>query len=268
MSRADEGNAQAMRVATFNILHGAVPGRDGIDPDLLAESIGSLDVDLLGLQEVDRNQPRSAGADLTVVAAQAMGARDHRFVAALAGTPDALWTAATGSEQPDTAAYGVAFLSRYPVADWRVVRLPRAPVPLPHRFHGRRGVALVHDEARVALVAEVEAPGGPVRVVTTHLSFLPLWNGVQLRHLRQSAGNGSGPTLLLGDLNMGPARAARITGMRSLASAVTFPAHEPANQIDHVLGRGQVRSSGGRAVRLPVSDHRALVAEVELGPLG
>ena len=257
-----------MRVATFNILHGAVPGREAVDPGLLAEAIASLDADLVGLQEVDRHQPRSGGADLTTVAARAMGARDHRFVAALSGTPDALWTAATGREQPDSAAYGVAFLSRHPVTGWRVVRLAGAPVRLPHRVPGGRRVVLVRDEARVGLVARVDAPGGPVRVVTTHLSFLHLWNGVQLRRLRRSVGHGSCPTLLLGDLNMGPSRAARITGMTSLASAPTFPAHEPALQIDHVLGRGAVRTTGSRAVRLPVSDHLALVAEVELCPLG
>ena len=67
---------------------------------------------MLALQEVDRNQPRSHNADLTAVAAEAMGAREHRFVAALAGSPGATWMAATGEEQPDAAAYGVAMLSR------------------------------------------------------------------------------------------------------------------------------------------------------------
>ena len=257
-----------MRVATFNILHGAVAGRQQVDPGQLGEAVASLDADLVGLQEVDRFQPRSGGADLTAVAAAAMGAVEHRFVAALAGTPDAVWTAATGREQPDSAAYGVAFLSRYPVSSWHVVRLPRAPVPVPHRFHGRRGVTLVHDEARVGIVADVDSPEGPLRVVTTHLSFLNVWNGVQLRRLRASCAEGPSPTVLMGDLNMGPSRAARITRMRSLASGVTFPARAPAHQLDHVLGHGSVRSTGSRTVRLPISDHLALVSEVQLGPLG
>ena len=91
-----------------------------------------LDADVLGLQEVDRDQPRSLGADLTAVAAEAMGAVEHQFVAALAGTPGGTWMAATGDEQPGSASYGIALLSRYPVVSWRVVRLPalRASVPL------------------------------------------------------------------------------------------------------------------------------------------
>lgn len=253
-----------MRVATFNILHGAVPGEEAVDAARLAEAVATLDVDLLGLQEVDRNQPRSGHADLTVVAAEAMAAQDHQFVAALAGTPDALWTAATGAEEPDEAAYGVALLSRHPVSGWTAVRLPPAPVPVPHRFHGRRLPRLVSDEARVAVVADVDTPEGPLRVVTTHLSFLTSWNGVQLRRLCRSVATDDRPLVLMGDLNMGPGRAARITGMTPLAAGPTFPAEHPAHQLDHLLGDGRVAACASDVLRLPVSDHRALVADISL----
>jgi hypothetical protein len=65
-----------------------------------------------------------------------MGARDHRFVAALSGTPGASWTAVTGDEQPDTAVYGVALLSRLPAMSWQAVRLPALPGRVPHAPHG------------------------------------------------------------------------------------------------------------------------------------
>jgi endonuclease/exonuclease/phosphatase family metal-dependent hydrolase len=92
-----------MRVATFNILHGRAVG-DGVDPRRLADCVRRLDPDVLSLQEVDCDQPRSDRADLTAVAAEAMGAVEHRFVAAISGTPGATWMAATGHEQPGTAA--------------------------------------------------------------------------------------------------------------------------------------------------------------------
>src|SRR3954466_6159476 len=117
-----------MRVATFNILHGRSPADDRVDVDRFARAVEDLDADVLALQEVDRNQPRSGHADLTAVAAEAMGAVDHLFVAALAGTPGATWMAATGEEQPDSAAYGIALLSRRPVSAWEVVRLGKPPV--------------------------------------------------------------------------------------------------------------------------------------------
>src|ERR1700716_4417768 len=120
-----------MRMATFNILHGRSVHDGNVEPDRLAESIRQLDADVLALQEVDLEQPRSAMADLTAVAAEAMGAISHRFVAAISGTPGATWMAATGREQPGTAAYGIALLSRYPVQSWQVVRLPRGPGAFP-----------------------------------------------------------------------------------------------------------------------------------------
>jgi endonuclease/exonuclease/phosphatase family metal-dependent hydrolase len=253
-----------MRIATFNILSGRSPRDDQVDEGRYVEAIKRLDADLLGLQEVDRNQPRSQHADLTAIAAAAMGAVDHQFVAALSGTPGAIWAAATGEEQPDAAAYGVAFLSRYPVTGWQVVRLPPAPGRVPHRWHGAVLPDWVRDEPRVAVVAEVQAPDGPLRVATTHLSFLRLWNVHQLRVLLRGIGEARDvPLVLMGDLNMGRRTAERVTGLRPLATGRTFPSSGPTLQIDHLLTSDPAlspRSSG--PVTLPMSDHCALVADV------
>src|SRR5918998_377723 len=115
------GQGRRVRIGTFNILHGRSLDDGKVDVDRLADAVKTLDADVLGLQEVDRDQPRSMGADLTTVAADAMGAADSQFVAALAGTPGGTWMAATGEEQPGSASYGIALLSRYPVVSWRGV---------------------------------------------------------------------------------------------------------------------------------------------------
>jgi endonuclease/exonuclease/phosphatase family metal-dependent hydrolase len=250
-----------VRIATFNILAGRSPADDQVDESRFADAVASLDADLLGLQEVDRNQPRSRHADLTALAGEAMGARESRFVAALTGTP-ATWTAGTGADQPDAAAYGIAFLSRYPVLGWQVIRLPPFPMRVPYRFHGQRRPEWVRDEPRVAVVAEVDAPIGRLHVATTHLSFLPAWNGRQLRLLLRALAGVPDPVVLLGDLNMPRARAERLTGMHPLATGATFPVAAPREQIDHLLARGGLRSLAGGPVALPMSDHRALVAEL------
>ncbi|EUA05706.1 endonuclease/Exonuclease/phosphatase family protein [Mycobacterium kansasii 824] len=124
-----------MRVATFNILHGRTVG-DGVEVQRLCDCVRRIDPDVLALQEVDCDQPRSGRADLTAAAAEAMGAVAHRFVAAISGTPGATWMAATGDEQPGTAAYGIALLSRFPAASWQVVRLPRIPARFPMYLPG------------------------------------------------------------------------------------------------------------------------------------
>jgi endonuclease/exonuclease/phosphatase family metal-dependent hydrolase len=253
-----------VRLATFNILHGRSLTDDQVDVDRFAAAITSLDADVLALQEVDREQPRSHHADLTAVAAVAMGAVSHRFVAAIAGTPGATWMAATGQEQPGTAAYGVALLSRYPVRSWQVVRLPRIPFTFPMWLPVPRKVIMVREEPRAAVVAVLETPRGELTVVNTHLSFVPGWNRLQLRHLRRDLAAFPGPLVLMGDLNMTPPTPTKVTGWRSLAAQPTFPLETPDRQLDHVLLRGSLGPvTATSAPALPLSDHRALVVDIE-----
>ena len=255
-----------MRIATFNILHGRSPEDGRVDVDRLAASVKALDADVLGLQEVDRDQPRSLGADLTAVAAEAMGAPEHQFVAALHGTPGGTWMAATGEEQPGSATYGISLISRYPVVSWRVVRLPalRATVPMWSTWTHRPFLA--RDEPRVAVAAVLDGPFGEFTVCNTHLSFIPSWNAVQLRSLVRSLTGTREPLVLIGDLNMQRPQAARTSGMRPIAIADTFPVDHPTRQIDHVLVRGDLRATGpAEALELPLSDHRALAVNCSPG---
>jgi len=252
-----------MRLATFNILHGRSPADGRVDVGRLVEAIRTLDADVLALQEVDRDQPRSELADLTAVAAQAMGAVSYRFAAAVAGTPGAAWIAATGTEQPGSAAYGIALLSRHPVRSWQVIRLPRIPCRIPVWLREPAKVVVVNEEPRVALTGVVSGPLGEMTVVNTHLSFVPGWNVAQLRRLRRNLAPQPEPVLLMGDLNLSDGKPARITGYRPLASAPTFPADAPVRQLDHILCRGRLGEV--RAVdtpELPLSDHRPLVVDL------
>ena len=252
-----------MRLATFNILHGRSMDDGTVDVNRLAQAVATLDADVLALQEVDRDQPRSHLADLTAVAADAMGAVSHRFVAALSGTPGATWMAATEDDVPGTASYGVALLSRYPVRTWQTLRLPRIGFRFPMYLPGPRKVIVVDEEPRAAVIAHLDSPIGPLIVANTHLSFVPGWGRLQLRHIRRDLAALPDPAILMGDLNMDSPRPARVTGYRSLAAHPTFPLDEPDRQLDHVLMRGTVgRVVDSRAVRLPLSDHLALVVDL------
>jgi endonuclease/exonuclease/phosphatase family metal-dependent hydrolase len=248
-----------VRLGTWNVLHGAATANGPVDLDRFGEAVKGLDVDVLGLQEVDRAQPRSGRADLTDVAARAMGAVDQRFAPTLHGVPGA-WAPAPDHGPSDAPAYGIALLSRLPVIDWQEVPLPRIPRAVPLVVGHPRQFVMVRDEPRTALVARVVGPHGPVTVVTTHLSFIPGWNLRQLHHLVRALRT-EDPLVITGDLNTGVRRARFASGLPGLVSGRTFPADVPRRQIDHVLGRGVV-ASAPRVHHPPLSDHRALSATV------
>lgn len=256
---------------TFNVLHGASPDDGLVDLDRFARAVVALDPDVLALQEVDRGQPRSHGADLAAVAAQAMGAATTRFVAAMVGDPGPTWRPASRTPGEDAAAYGVALLSRYPLIGWRDLHLPRIALPVPRVRRGPRRIRLAREELRTAVLARLETPEGTLVVASAHLSFFPGWNQLQLHALRRAltAAAGRGPAVLMGDLNLTPRPVRAVTRFRPLVTAPTFPVHTPRLQIDHVLARGDVgRVVDARAVELPMSDHRALVVELDRSRLG
>jgi endonuclease/exonuclease/phosphatase family metal-dependent hydrolase len=254
-------------MATFNILHGRSVEDGDVDVDRLADCVRRLDADVLALQEVDCDQPRSAMADLTAVAAEAMGAVSHRFVAAISGTPGATWMAATGEEQPGTASYGIALLSRYEATTWQVLRLPRIPMKFPMYLPGPSRIQVVDEEPRAAVLACFDTDLGPLTVASTHLSFVPGWNRVQLRRLTRDLRGFPSPLVLMGDLNMTPPKPQRFTGLQPLATALTFPRDAPDRQLDHILTDDpRLVVDSCSAPTLSISDHRPLIIDVSRCP--
>ncbi len=190
-----------MRLATFNLLHGRSLSDGTVHADRVAAAIADLDADVLGLQEVDRAQPRSGLLDLTAIAAEALDAPVHRFAAAVVGTPGETWQPWRSDDDNAHPLYGIALVSRYPVLRWQITALPGAPIRSPV-YTGDDGFLLLKDEPRVLLAAVLDTPAGPLTVATTHLSFVPGWNLRQLRHAVRALRALPAPRILLGDLNM------------------------------------------------------------------
>ncbi len=253
-----------MRLATWNVLNGTSLADGRVDAARLRASAAALEADVLGLQEVDRGQPRSHGLDLVAEVADGTGAAGWRFVPALIGTPGGAWRPAhDGDDAAEPRAYGVGLVSAHPVLSWHVLRLPAARLRSPIVLPGSRQVVWLEDEPRVVVAAVVDGPYGVLTVASTHLSFVPVWNVVQLRRVTRWLGRLPGPQVLLGDLNL-PGRVAGLaSGWRMLARERTYPSPEPKVQLDHVLGAGLLPPV--RAVSTPVldvSDHRPLVVDL------
>jgi endonuclease/exonuclease/phosphatase family metal-dependent hydrolase len=256
-----------VRLATFNLLHGRSLSDGKVHADRIAAAVADLDADVLGLQEVDRAQPRSGLHDLTAIAADALDAPVHRFAAAVVGTPGQTWQPWRDDTDNEHPLYGIALVSRWPVSRWQITKLPAAPIRSPV-YVPDAGLLLLKDEPRVLLAAVVETPRGPITVATTHLSFVPGWNVRQLRAAVRALRALPAPRVLLGDLNLPGGLVRAFTGWQPLAKLPTYPSHRPKAQLDHVLVDPRDAARLGRvvAVRTPypdVSDHRPLVVHLD-----
>lgn len=308
-----------VRLATYNLLHGMTvlggvpqPARDDagrvVGPPLvegdgpLRDAIAMLGADVIGLQEVDVDQPRSAGTHQVRSVAEAMGTDHWHFAPSVSGTPgEAEWAHATDDHEvaanprlrpaeagrqrrsDDTAVevdppvgvgplYGVGLVSRLPVSDWRSTRFAPAPWSLPLLIPAepRPRFMSVPDEPRAAIAAVVEGNHGPFTVVTAHLSFVPGYNIRQLREMRRWLAGLPRPLVLLGDFNLPGRMPAMVTGWQPLLKAATYPVMRPRVQLDHVLVDGftpdQLEAARATAEvhLLPVSDHAAVTVDLDL----
>ena len=253
----------SLRLASFNLLHGMVLRTgDASDPGPLRAAAAELAADVVALQEVDVDQPRSSRVDQVAVFAGAAGLDHHVFHPTVDGTPGETWSAASRGEGPR---YGIGLASRYPLTGVEVLELGRSRTGFPLLLPNGRPT-MVHDEPRAAIAARVVTPVGPVTVASAHLSFVPGWNVVQLLRLTRWLARLPGPRILLGDLNM-PGVVSRLAReWRPLATVPTYPAPRARIQFDHALLSGDLGAvvTGVAAHRLAVSDHCAL--SVTVGP--
>ncbi|UNX54540.1 endonuclease/exonuclease/phosphatase family protein [Georgenia sp. TF02-10] len=281
-----------LRLLTLNLQHGkpavgspraGEPASAGVLHDLAAE-IAPLDPDVVLLQEVDRRQRRSGGVDQAAVLAADLGLPFWRFAPAFAGwvgglrVPPRRWPGAWLRPAParrrgagwlagGAPAYGVALLSRVPVASWHLLplggaRLQVRPGGRPGRWMG--GWAAASHEGRACLAAVLQTAAGPVTVAVTHFSVDPATARSQLRRCTDAVATLPGPAVLGGDLNLQPADVAAATALTPLAQALTFTNARPRRQIDHLLGSGVRAADGGRAHHFSVSDHAGLAADIVL----
>jgi len=248
-----------LQVATWNIFGGRTWDRAQVDLDLTLATLRRLDADVVALQEVDRDLPRSGRVDQASLLAEALG-MTWRYAPALLGTPGdpGGWRPAGPGlpDDPGGPGYGIALLSRLPLGAVETVRLPR------------RG----DEEPRVAQVAEVVMGNSGLTVTGTHLSFVPRSGVGQLRALLRTLDGRGGRHLLLGDLNLcwPLVRVVALPGWRPLVRGGTFRNRPPGTlrarvQLDHVLAAGPdgPLPRGARIVGGPASDHLAVRVDLD-----
>jgi endonuclease/exonuclease/phosphatase family metal-dependent hydrolase len=223
----------SLRAATFNIRHGSRTSQRG-NRRRLRTAVQMLDVDVLGLQEVDRFHPRSGLADQVKVARRALRADGSAFAFAR-------WH--WGGR------YGNALVVRGQVIDHETVPLPRSP----------------RTERRVALVALVDVKGVRASVVVAHLhnDDTPTARR-QLDFVIEQLTALPRPWMFLADVNLDRDRlepVMRAAGLDLPPVTLTVPWQTPRRQIDCVAVAG-LDIVGAHAPLTPTSDHRPIVVEL------
>jgi endonuclease/exonuclease/phosphatase family metal-dependent hydrolase len=231
------GQNRPVRLATFNIKHGAPAKGHRGNPERVAAACATLRADVLALQEVDQGIARSKRADLAGLAAEASGME-----------------VVFAQTMPYSGGrYGNALLVRGDIDDVDILRLPGG-----YRFWVRR-------EPRNAIIATARLGDRRVTVAATHLSTQRWASKGQLSQVVAAVTRRPPPHVLLGDLNRTIAELASHPSTDSMVFAggpPTFPAIKPVIRIDHIAVNG-LAIRVVEAVRFPLSDHLALVAEVE-----
>lgn len=242
------GAAASTRVLVYNI-HA---GRDADGADNLtavAELVRGSRADVVLLQEVDRGTRRSGGVDQVAVLAGLTG-----YHAAFGRTLDY-----QGGE------YGIALLSRWPIASDSVVRL--AVRPAQERAGGSY-------EPRGVLHARLATPSGTLHVLNTHLdaSADDRYRLQEVETVLALAARlrGAGEHVVLGgDLNATPESAvlARLRdggwtdawpGCGS-GEGHTFPAAAPTRRIDYLVLPASLRCDSAAVLESTASDHRPVL---------
>lgn len=249
---ASRGSAPApLQVLVYNIHAGKdVAGVHNLER--VADAVRTSGADLVLLQEVDRRTERSGREDQLATLERLTGMHG-----AYGRTIDY-----QGGE------YGIAVLSRWPILADTLHPLRVAPPPEPT---GRP------YEERGALHAVVDAPGGRMHVVTTHLDassndFFRLQQVSGVRELARRLERTGERVLVGGDFNAvpeSPVIARMLTdGWRDAwtvcgsGPGFTSPVEVPRRRIDYLILPPQLRCEQARVLDTLASDHRAVLFRV------
>ncbi|MCU0797146.1 MAG: endonuclease/exonuclease/phosphatase family protein [Akkermansiaceae bacterium] len=225
--------AAPLRVMLWNIHHGE--GTDGkIDLQRIADVIGKESPDVVMLQEVDRNMPRSGKVDQASELARLL-------------RMNSVFGKAVGFGEGE---YGLAVLSRGRIVSGKVHPLP-----------GEAG------EPRIGFEVVLEHAGESITVVNTHLDHQSDERRLAQAQAVAQLALDSPKAVLAGDFNDVPvspvmnAVTALWIPVEKTEPKATSPSHRPKHEIDHILFRGlRVVEKAVVLKEARASDHRAVVA--------
>jgi len=241
------GGALAVRVMSFNVRHCTpVVPVGNTQPDIAATTaaIQSGVPDIVLLQELDEKTGRSNGVDQLRALSVSTGLQYYHFGKTI---------------NYDGGAYGIGLLSRYPLAEVRMVLLPHQEIP------GER------VEQRGVLLASVKLPNGrSIRVANTHLGLHEENRELQVAEIIKLTQESTGSLIIGGDFNVTPddpvmAQFQAAGLLPTCTTCLSIPSMMPNRQIDFILTQRDVKVKERVVISgTTASDHLPIVAVLEV----
>ncbi len=248
------GTSAPIRVLVYNI-HAGKDAKGVDNLERVAAIVRASKADVVLLQEVDKGTTRSGKVDQPAELKRLTG-----FYVSFGKTLDY-----QGGD------YGIAILSRWPILSDTLILLPVTPP------QDRSGVM---NEPRGALRVRIDAPGGELGVINTHIDAgrEDLYRLQEVRTLLTVAGpwrDSTGTLIVGGDLNSEPQSAVQamfpLAGWRDSfkecgrGTGLSFPADVPVKRIDYLMITGDTQCTTASVLDTEASDHRPVLFEIIRG---
>lgn len=231
--------SQYLRVVSYNIHHGT-DAYDEPSMDRIAEVLARLDADIIALQEVDMNRPRSGGKKQAAELARRLG-MGYVFGAA---------------KRYRRGAYGNAVLSRFSIAGYETISLPDP------------------REERCCLQVQIKVANNTLGFFALHLG---LNQELRLLHLQQQVLPNvlgfPGPAILAGDFNAVSSQPEIQLVTQHLTDSFdfnsgelihTFSSQHPAVRLDYIFVNSLVHVRQYYITNSNASDHFPVTADLVL----
>jgi endonuclease/exonuclease/phosphatase family metal-dependent hydrolase len=256
---------EKLRVATYNINC----CRDYIDawgdksPRAVVAFIKEEKIDICGLNEVDVNSERSLGYDQPKFVKEKLEEETgekyyYCFAAGLDGYHppyDKEYVPTQGK-----AMYGNALVSRYPIVNYRTVKVALKEAP----------VAAGGYEHRVFIFADIQLKNEIVTVICTHFGTTKEERMLAIEILKNELEEIQNPVIFMGDLNAGRSSEEFLQIANLLKDATpngeyyTFDTINPRWQIDYIFTDDEFEAENASMPDIRFSDHFPLVVDLKL----
>ena len=230
---------QILTLLTFNI-HSANDQEGNVELEQIIEEIRETEAQLIGLQEVELNMPRSNYQDQARLIAEALGY--HYYYG--------------GNINILGVQYGNALLSKFPIVNSQNHKLPKKML-----------------EPRGLIEAEVDVDGIPYYVYVTHLGLNPVERSLQIQYINEQLAQREGNILILGDFNNNPdSEEMQLLDSLMVDSAAALNKSElhtfsnwgdtAEERIDRIYVSDQIDLKNHEVKPSAVSDHRGAITQI------